>query len=78
MRTITFKTGRNYGVWQEISASSEDGRVIHFKDPSRGLEYTFQNHPESYSPEDIAMFREWDERTVMSWYDGDRSHRPEV
>lgn len=78
MRTLVFITGRTYDFAQEITATSEDGRIINFKDPSRGLAYTFRNWPEWYTDEDIEMSREWDARTVMSWYDGDRTNRPEV
>jgi hypothetical protein len=78
MRTITFNTGRTYNGEQVISASSVDGRVITFKDPSRGVEYTFQNRPDWFTAEDVEMFGDWDERSVMSWYDGDRKNRPEV
>ncbi|MBT5122748.1 MAG: hypothetical protein HOM38_08490 [Euryarchaeota archaeon] len=77
MKTITFNTGRNNGE-QVITASSIDGRVITFKDPSRGLEYTFRNNPEWFTEEDMEMFGDWDESSVMSWYDGDRTNRPEV
>ena len=82
MKTITFNTGRTYNGEQVITASSIDGRVITFKDPSRGLEYTFRNKPEWFTEEDVKedveLFGDWDERSVMSWYDGDRTNRPEV
>ena len=78
MKTITFNTGRMYNGEQVITASSIDGRVITFKDPSRDLEYTFRNNPEWFTEEDMEMFGDWDESSVMSWYDGDRTNRPEV
>lgn len=78
MRTITFNTGRTYDGEQVITASSLDGRIITFKDPSRGIEYTFENRPGWFTDEDLATLGDWDERSVMSWYDGDRRNRPEV
>ena len=69
MATITFKTGRKYNGEQIIKASSLDGCVITFSDDSRDLSYTFKNS-------DIPT--NWDKETIMNWYDGNRTNKPEL
>jgi len=80
MKTITFKTGRVYDFEQEITAFSEDNRTITFYDSARDVYYAFDLYSKDTPQADIEFFElnQWDQETVMSWYDGDRDGRPDV
>tara|TARA_R110001606_G_scaffold212140_1_gene359890 strand:- start:255 stop:656 length:402 start_codon:yes stop_codon:yes gene_type:complete len=80
MKTITFKTGRVYDFEQVITAFSEDNRTITFYDSARDVYYAFNLYSKDTSQDDIEFFEldQWDQGTVMSWYDGDREGRPDV
>ena len=80
MKTITFKTGRVYDFEQVITAFSQDNRTITFYDSARDVYYAFNLYSKDTSQDDIEFFEldQWDQGTVMSWYDGDREGRPDV
>ncbi len=80
METITFNTGRVYDFEQVITAFSEDNRIITFYDSARDIYYSFELYSKDTSQEDIEFFEldQWNQDTVMSWYDGDREGRPDV
>tara|TARA_R100001443_G_scaffold92903_3_gene99576 strand:+ start:1078 stop:1425 length:348 start_codon:yes stop_codon:yes gene_type:complete len=80
MKTITFNTGRVYDFEQVITAFSEDNRTVVFYDASRDAYYAFDLYSKDTSQDDIEFFEldQWDQDTVMRWYDGDREGRPDV